>query len=290
MHEQYFGLKEKPFSIQPDPDFIYWSPHHEMAFAMLEYGILNQAGFTVITGEVGCGKTTLVRHLLKKIDDKVTIGLMSHTMLGSGRLLEWALMSLGQPFDATSYVELYRQLQEFLTKEYKAGRRTVLIIDEAQNLDMDALEELRMLSNMNVDKHQLLQLILVGQPQLRDQLQHSSLVQFAQRVSSDFHLRPLDKEQVAEYIDHRMKHAGATKSVFTPHAIEMIASASRGVPRTINILCDTALVYAYSNGAAGVNIQIVRDVLEDKRKYGIFPEKTRPKAVPKRSKAKGSAS
>ncbi len=286
MHESYFGLAEKAFSIQPDPDFIYWSPNHEMAFAMLEYGIMNQAGFTVITGDVGCGKTTLVRQLLRQVNDKVTVGLMSHTMIGSARLMEWALMSLNRPFDSASYVELYRQLQEFLAEEYARGKRTVLIIDEAQNLDMESLEELRMLSNMNADKHQLLQLILVGQPQLRDQLQHPTLVQFAQRVSSDFHLRPLERGQVAEYINHRMTHAGAEKSVFTPHAIEMIASASRGVPRTINILCDTALVYAFSNGAAGVNIQIVRDVLEDKRKYGIFAEKTVPKAVPKRLKPK----
>ena len=282
MHERYFGLNEKAFSIQPDPDFIYWSPNHEMAFAMLEYGILNQAGFTVITGDVGCGKTTLVRQLLRQLDDKVTVGLLSHTMLGSGRLLEWVLMSLNRPFDATSYVELYRQLQEFLVEEYGHGRRTVLIIDEAQNLDIDALEELRMLSNINADKHQLLQLILVGQPQLRDQLQHPTLLQFAQRVSSDFHLHPLDRDHVAEYVHHRMTKAGAAKSFFTPHAIEMIASASRGVPRTINILCDTALVYAFSNGAAGVNIQIIRDVLEDKRKHGIFAEKTKPKEVLKK--------
>ncbi len=288
MHEQYFGLSEKPFSIQPDPDFIYWSPNHEMAFAMLEYGIMNQAGFTVITGEVGCGKTTLLRQLLRKVDDKVTVGMMSHTMLGSGRLLEWALMSLKQPFDSPSYVELYRQLEQFLTDELGRGKRTVLIIDESQNLDMAALEELRMLSNMNVDKHQLLQLILVGQPQLRDQLQHPTLVQFAQRVASDFHLGPLEKDHVAEYIHHRMKHAGATDSVFTPHAIDMIASASRGVPRTINILCDTALVYAFSKEVKGVNIEIIRDVLEDKRKHGIFPKKASPKVVSKRAKKSAS--
>lgn len=280
MYEEYFGLSEKPFSILPDPDFLYWADGHSLAYSMLEYGILNQAGFTVITGEIGCGKTTLVRELLRHIDDRVTVGLLSNTMPGPGRLLEWVMMSLNQPFEGKSYVELYKRFQDFLIEEYGQGRHTVLVLDEAQNLSVEALEELRMLSNINADKDQLLQLILVGQPQLRDLLQHPSLTQFAQRVSSDFHLHPLDKEEVAEYIVHRITKVNSKKKVpFSAGAIEVIALVSRGVPRTINILCDTALVYAFSQGLPGVTKRVIEKVIEDKRKYGVFSGTTGPQEV-----------
>lgn len=279
MYEEYFGLSEKPFSILPDPDFLYWADGHGMAYAMLEYGIMNQAGFTVITGEIGCGKTTLVRELLRQFDDQVNVGLLSNSMAGHGQLLEWVMMSLNQPFEGLSYVELYKRFQDFLIEQYGQGRHTVLILDEAQNLGVEALEELRMLSNINADKHQLLQLVLVGQPQLRDLLQHPSLAQFAQRVSSDFHLYPLDGEEVAEYIHHRMIKVGAQKSLFSPDAIQMIAVESHGVPRTINILCDKSLVYAYSQSAPAVHKRIVEQVLKDQREFGIFSGKTGPQEV-----------
>ena len=279
MYEEYFGLSEKPFSILPDPDFMFWTQGHSMAFAMLEYGVLNQAGFTVITGEIGCGKTTLVRELLRHIDDQVTVGLLSNTMQGSGQLLEWVLMALDQPFENKSYVELYRQFQDFLIEQYRQGRHTVLILDEAQNLGVEELEELRMLSNINADKHQLLQLILVGQPQLRDLLQHPSLAQFAQRISSDFHLKPLSEEEVADYIHHRMIVAGAKRSLFSPAAIEIIAHESRGIPRAINILCDTALVYAFSSRAPGVHKRLVTQMIEDREKYGALGRRSAPKEI-----------
>jgi general secretion pathway protein A len=277
MYEEYFGLTEKPFSILPDPDFLFWTQGHTMAYSMLEYGILNQAGFTVITGDIGCGKTTLVRELLRHLDERVTVGLVSNIMPGSGKLLEWVMMSLNQPLEGKSYVELYRQFQDLLVAEYGQGRHVVLILDEAQNLGVDELEELRMLSNINADKHQLLQLVLVGQPQLRELLQHPSLTQFAQRVSSDFHLYPLNPDEVADYIHHRMIKAGAKKSLFSPVAIEMIAHESHGIPRTINILCDTALVYAFSQGAPAVHKRMVAQVIDDKRQYGALAQRPTPK-------------
>jgi general secretion pathway protein A len=202
MYEAFYGLSEKPFSILPDPYFLYWGEAHSMAYAMLEYGILNQAGFTVVTGEIGSGKTTLLRQLLGGLDQRITVGLVTNVMPGAGRLLEWILLALNQPFENLSYVALYGQLQEFLIAEFAAGRRTVLIIDEAQNLAPEALEELRMLSNINADQAQLLQLILVGQPQLRDILKRPELFQFAQRVSSDFHLPPLNEQEVKVYTEH----------------------------------------------------------------------------------------
>jgi type II secretory pathway predicted ATPase ExeA len=270
MYEAFYGLTEKPFSILPDPYFLYWAEAHSMAYAMLEYGIMNQAGFTVISGEIGSGKTTLVRQLLAGLDQRITVGLVSNFMPGSGRLMEWILMSFSQPFESTSYVALFRQLQEFLIAEYRAGKHTLLIIDEAQNLPPEALEELRMLSNSNADQVQLLQLILVGQPQLRDILKRPELFQFAQRVSSDFHLMPLSEAEVSGYIEHRLSIAGAWRSLFSANACQMIAQASRGIPRTVNILCDTALVYGFSKRAKTITARIVEHVLEDKRQYGLF--------------------
>ena len=271
MYEAYYGLREKPFSILPDPDLIYWGQIHRMAFSMLEFGVMNNAGFTVITGEIGSGKTTLVRHLLKKLDPKnINVGLISNTPQNRDELLQWILMSLGQPFEGNTAV-LLKRFQDFLYSQYANRRRTILIVDEAQNLGEDALESLRMLSNINVDKYQFLQLILVGQPQLKELLCSPQLLQFAQRVSSDFHLRPLAQADVAKYIDFRLSAVGSSAKIFTDDACKMIAAASHGIPRVINIVCDTALVYGFSIGSRRIDSDLVALVIEDKRNYGIFP-------------------
>jgi general secretion pathway protein A len=272
MYEAFYQLREKPFSILPDPDLIYWGKMHSMAFTMLEFGVMNNAGFTVITGEIGSGKTTLVRHLLKKISPGMTVGLISNSPQGRQELLQWILMSLGQPFDG-EYPYLFKRLNDFLYGQYANGRRTVLIIDEAQNLEPEALEHLRMISNINADKFQILQLILVGQPQLRDLLLAPKLHQFAQRISSDFHLRPLDDREVANYIAFRLQATGSRRPLFTQEACYLIASASGGIPRMINVLCDTALVYGFANDKKIVTDQLVKDVIADKQHYSIFPVK-----------------
>lgn len=270
MYEEFYGLREKPFSILPDPDFIYWGRSHSMAFAMLEYSILNEAGFTVITGEVGCGKTTLIRHLLENLSDEVVVGLVSNTNEDVSQLLQWVLLAFDQPYDSPSPVAQFDQLRRFVEDCYNDGRRCALIIDEAQNLGAASLEQLRMLSNINTNKNQLLQLILVGQPELKSLLQRPELRQFAQRVSSDFHLRRLNYRETVGYIDHRMALAGQSKPLFTEAAIEAIYEVSEGTPRLINILCDTALVYGFSSRSLDINKEIVLEVIEDKRKYGIF--------------------
>lgn len=272
MYESYYQLREKPFSILPDPDLIYWGKMHSMAFTMLEFGVMNNAGFTVITGEIGSGKTTLVRHLLKKISPAITVGLISNSPQGRQELLQWILMSLDQPFDG-EYPILFKRLQDHLYGQYANGRRTILIIDEAQNLEPEALEHLRMLSNINADKFQILQLILVGQPQLRDLLLAPRLHQFAQRISSDFHLRPLDDREVANYVAFRLQAVGSPRPLFTKEACDLIAIASGGIPRMINVLCDTALVYGFANDKKVVSDQLVRDVIADKQQYSIFPVK-----------------
>ena len=272
MYEAYYQLREKPFSILPDPDLIYRGKMHSMAFTMLEFGVMNNAVFTVITGEIGSGKTTLVRHLLKKISPGITVGLISNSPQGRQELLQWILMSLGQPFEG-EYPHLFKNLQDYLYGQYANGRRTILIIDEAQNLEPEALEHLRMISNINADKFQILQLILVGQPQLRDLLLAPKLHQFAQRISSDFHLRPLDDREVANYIAFRLQAVGSPRPLFTKEACDLIAVASGGIPRMINVLCDTALVYGFANDKKVVSDQLVRDVIADKQQYSIFPVK-----------------
>lgn len=270
MYENHYGLTEKPFSILPDPEFLYWGRAHTLAYTMLEYAIMNNAGFTVISGGIGCGKTTLIRHLLNQLDDDIVVGLMSNTQENTGELLQWVLRSFDQPFEEKPYVALYEQFQQFLIEKYGEGKRVILIVDEAQNLGPKSLEELRMLSNINADKDQLLQLILVGQPQLKDLLQRPELIQFSQRVASDFHLQPLQEKDVSEYIHHRLEVAGADHQIFTEEACKAVYDASNGVPRLINILADTALVYGMAEDSAQVSEEIVNTVVEDKREHGVF--------------------
>ena len=273
MYEAYYQLREKPFSILPDPDLIYWGRMHTMAFTMLEFGIMNNAGFTVITGEIGSGKTTLLRYLLRRISPSVTVGLISSSPQGRHELLQMILMSLEQSFEG-DYPILFKRLQDFLYGQFANGRRTILIIDEAQNLEPEALEHLRMLSNINADKFQILQLILVGQPQLREVLMAPKLHQFAQRISSDFHLSPLDSKEVAKYIDFRLEAVGARRLLFSEEACALIAIASGGIPRMINVLCDTALVYGFAGERKIVGQDTVREVIADKQQHSMFPFKS----------------
>ena len=270
MYEAFYSLKERPFSIQPDPSYLYFGRRHRLAYTMLEYGVAHRAGFTVITGEVGCGKTTLIRHLLGKLGKDVTVGLISNTRQEISELLEWVLLSFGQPYEATKKVALFDQLQRFLVSEYQQKRRTLLIIDEAQNLGSATLEELRMLSNINVDKNQLLQMVLVGQPQLKQLLSRPELQQFAQRVAADFHIAPLSADEVPAYVQHRLWVAGRGARLFDDAALALIAEASGGRPRAINILCDRALVYGFSRQADIINASVVDEVLQDMASYGVF--------------------
>jgi len=271
MYEAYYSLKTKPFAIVPDPNFLYWAGPHSMAFTMLEYGIVSHAGFTVITGEVGTGKTTLIRHLLSKLPGEINVGLLSNTQGGRGELLQWVLMAFGQKFDAQSYVSLYGEFQNYLETQYDLGKRTVLIIDEAQNLGSSALEELRMISNVNTHDRELIQVVLSGQPELKKLLSAPDMTQFVQRVSSDFHLTRLGRKDVIGYIDHRLRVAGADHYLFSEEACELIGVATQGTPRLINILCDAALMYGYASDSSVVTMDVVQRVLNDKKRYGVFP-------------------
>lgn len=269
---QQFGLRQRPFTLLPDPDFLFWTGGHRRAYSVLEYGILSRAPITVITGEVGTGKTTLVQALLSALDEEVTVGLISNAQGGRGELVRWILnaLSIDHP-TGLDYVGLFQLLQDFLLTEYAEGRYVVLIIDEAQNLSFEALEELRMLTNVNSNKDELLQLILVGQPELREMVEDHRLRQFAQRVVASYHLNPMDPESVGDYVRHRLYHAGGTGEEFTPEAIDLIARASGGIPRLVNKMCDISMVFASATETGSVDRETVEDVLREK----IFIE-TRP--------------
>lgn len=241
-----------------------------MAYAMLEYSVANKAGFAVISGEIGCGKTTLVRNLLNNLDEHVLVGLVSNTHQDITNLLEWVMLAFGLPYEGLSQVALYDSFQRFLVAQYGGGKRILLIVDEAQNLSSSALESLRMLSNINADKDQLLQIILVGQPQLKEVLNRPELRQLAQRVSAHFFIPPLEADDVAGYVQHRLEVSGRLESLFTSAACVRIAQLSRGIPRSINILCDTALVYGYSEGLARIDVGIIDDVVKDQAEFGVF--------------------
>jgi len=270
MYEKFYGLKENPFSIQPDPDYLYFGKRHTYAYAMMEYGIKNRAGFIVVSGEIGCGKTTLIRHLLNNLAPSLTVGLVYNTHREIPNLLEWIMLALGLPYEGMSKVALFDAFQRFLVEQYGVGRSVLLIIDEAQNLNPDALESLRMLSNINADKYQLLQIMLVGQPQLKDMLARPDLMQFSQRVEADFHIKPFASDDVQHYIEHRLAIAGRDTPLFTSEACTRIAAASQGIPRRINILCNTAMIYGFSAGAEHIDLSLVEEVLSDKAEYGAL--------------------
>ncbi len=267
IYTEYFGLKERPFSLVPDPEFLYWSAPHSRAFSMLEYGILTRSPITLITGEVGAGKTTILHHLLKSVSDDVSIGLVSNAHGDRGELLRWVLLALNQPaMPDETYVDLFGRFQKHLIDEYAAGRRVILIFDEAQNLSRESLEELRMFTNINSNKDELLQLVLVGQPELRDIIRRPDLRQFAQRVSAAFHLTAMDVQTVRAYIRHRLKVAGAKSDIFSVAACDLVHEATGGVPRLVNQLCDFAMVYAFTKNVTKVMRVTVQQVLDD----GVF--------------------
>lgn len=281
MYEDYYRLDKRPFMTAPDQRFVFWSESHILAFTMLRYGVLTRAPLTLVTGEIGAGKTTLIRKLIDEMPQETVVGLVSNMQSGRGELLEWVMTALDQSVDGKSYVELFNAFQSFVVDAYASGRRVILIFDEAQNLSIESLEELRMLSNINSDGDDLLQMILVGQPQLRDLVGRPELVQFAQRVSSDFHLGALTAEEADSYIQHRLSVAGAKWRIFPKESSALIHQATRGVPRLVNVLCDLSLVYGFSAERKVVGPDLIREFLADASRRGIYQQFSRLDDSPK---------
>jgi type II secretory pathway predicted ATPase ExeA len=269
MYEEFYHLKEKPFSLSPDPSFIYFGKSHRRAMNILEYGVESGSGITVVSGEVGTGKTTLVRQLVSELGEDYTVGMITNTQKDFGDLLKWVLLSYGVETEETDRVKLYRQLVEFVTREHRSGRKVLLIIDEAQNLGGEALEDIRMLTNINVDKDMVLQLILVGQPELVEVLRRKELRQFAQRVAADYLLQPLTFGETQHYIRHRIKIAGGDEDLFAQTAFAAVYYHSGGIPRVINTICDMALVYGYADEAPPIRKEIILDAIRDRKVGGL---------------------
>ena len=275
MYERHFGFSTKPFALTPDPAFLYRSRQHAMALTMLEYGLESQAAFSLLTGEIGSGKTTLVRQLVRSLGDQVVVGLISNAHERFTSIHGWALSALGIVPANDSEIAKYEALVDFFVSEYGKGRRTLLILDEAQNLSVEVLEELRLLSNVNSEKDLVLQIFLVGQPELRAKLLRKELKQFAQRVSVDFHLRPLDREETQAYISHRLTVAGGEAALFNSQAVDMIFAQTGGVPRLVNHLCDFALVYAFAEAKTAIGGDLISQVIRERGDRGMLTAKRR---------------
>jgi type II secretory pathway predicted ATPase ExeA len=271
MYESFYHFREKPFSLLPDPDFLYLGGRYKTALSLLEYGIWNQAGFIVITGETGTGKTTLLRKVLAETQEECTVGIMSHTHGELGSLMPWILMVFGLTWKGRDGIELFQAFSEFLVQQSVQGRRVILIVDEAQNLSPPMLEELRLLSNMNADKHQVLQIILSGQPGLRTLLQRQDLAQFAQRVAVDYTLEAMDEVETQEYIQHRLTVAGGDHAVFSAQACRVVYQLTGGMPRLINQVCDLALAYGCTEEAPRISGRLVAEAARDRSAGCILP-------------------
>jgi putative secretion ATPase (PEP-CTERM system associated) len=272
MYKSFYGLKEKPFQITPNPSYLYMSPIHENALTYLEYGLMENVGFILLTGEVGTGKTTLVRYILDQFESEKEIAVIFNTNVTGDELLSLILQSFElEPIhgNKTKNLEI---LQQFLIDKYANNKQVLLIIDEAQNLSDEALEETRMLSNLQSDDEPLIQLMLVGQPELKAKLQQPGHIPFAQRIAVNFFLSGLTKKETKSYIVFRLEKAGGRLDVFNQEAIDMIYKASKGIPRSINLLCDFALVYGFGHELQTIDAAVIKQVISDKGGIGITDE------------------
>jgi general secretion pathway protein A len=271
MYESFYNLRIRPFALLPDSDFLYPGSTHRTAYSILEYGLINEAPFMVLTGDPGMGKTSLLQKLISEHGEKHSIGLVTNARYDIDHLLPWILLSLGLSKKQLDAVEAYHVFSEFLIQGSKQHRRVILIIDEAQSLGAELLEELRLLSNLNDGKTLKLQIILSGQPDLHTLLQRIDMTQFAQRIVVDYHLEPLSEVETGQYIRHRLKIAGGHPSLFTNKACALVHRLTKGTPRLINQVCDVALTYGFAEQARVITSKLVAQAAFDRSKGGILP-------------------
>ncbi|KAB0668539.1 AAA family ATPase [Oryzomonas sagensis] len=264
MYETFFNLRMKPFDLVPDPSFIYLSKSHKKALTFLDYGIRERAGFILLTGEVGSGKTTIIRNLLNKRYEQLVLAKVFNTRVTSEQLLAMINDDFGLQTQGKDKVTLIRDLNDFLVDQYARGNQPILIIDEAQNLAPELLEEVRMLSNLETSDSKLLQIILVGQPELRTILSTPELRQLRQRISINCHLQSLNRQETERYIMHRLEVAGNALAVEFPfESLDIIFRYSRGIPRLINIICDFLMLSAFAEEMKVIPVEMVREVIGD---------------------------
>ena len=263
MYESYYGFRQKPFQITPDPDFLYLSPNHHHALQYLEYGLEQNIGIILVSGEVGAGKTTLIQYLRRQIEQDIELVILSNTNLTADHLLTYILLELNLEPDGSNKAQNLALFKSYLKSLQDENRRVILIIDESQNLPKDALEEIRMLSNFQADDGLPLQIFLFGQPEIRTILKSPGMRQIRQRIAVNYHLSGLSEEETGNYIQYRLQIAGATKNPFTIDAAKMIFKATSGIPRTINILCDSALLYGFAEELEILDAEIISIVLNE---------------------------
>ena len=271
MYESFYRLKAKPFALLPDSSFLYQGSEHQAAYSLLEYGILSEAPFMVLTGDPGVGKTSLLQKLMAEHGTRHKIGLVTNARYDIEQLLPWILLSLGLSTKRLDPIEAYHLFSEFLAQESKRSRRVILVIDEAQSLGAELLEELRLLSNMNDGKTLKLQIILSGQPDLYTLLQRIDMTQFAQRIVVDYHLKPLSETDTANFIRHRLQVAGGRPALFTDQACVLVHRLSQGNPRLINQVADITLTYGYAEQASSITAKLVAQAALDRIKGRILP-------------------
>ncbi|MBM3250523.1 MAG: AAA family ATPase [Candidatus Omnitrophica bacterium] len=270
MYCQFYGLKERPFNVTSDPDFFYFSRRHRDALSHLSYGVFQRKGIIVLTGEIGTGKTTLCRYLLNRLGKETKTALILNPYFSELELLGSIIRDFGLKIQDNTRLGLIEQLNEFLLNEFQAGNNVVLIVDEAQNLRPNLLEEIRLLSNLETDKEKLLQVILVGQPELSHRLNLHDLRQLRQRVMVRFHIGPLELDEVKSYIDHRLSIAGSCRGLeFCPEAVRLIAEFSQGTPRLINMACDRALLAGFASETSKIDVHVVRKALTELETYTL---------------------
>lgn len=258
MYLEFYGLKQSPFDITPNPRFLFHSNKHREAFNHLLYGIQQRKGFVQLTGEVGAGKTTLCRALLEQLDGKFSTALILNPVLNGDEMMKAIATEFGLDARGKDRLETVATISDFLLKQTLAGRETVLIIDEAQNLTEDLLEQVRLISNIETDDRKLLQIVLMGQPELRDRLNSPRLKQLRQRITVRYHLNPLTRTEVGQYIHHRLALAGGQgRPTFTAPAVWRVNHYSKGIPRLVNALCDKAMLAAYVERSSTVNFRMV---------------------------------
>jgi len=265
MYKKFYGFTEKPFNTTPDSKFFFPSHKHAEALNSLFYAIDERKGFVVITGEIGSGKTTITRTLLNRLNVDTRVALITNTHLTCKELIVNILEEFEVDFQPGSKQRLLSQLNGYLIKQLAANTNMVLLIDEAQNLPTKVLEEVRMLSNLETEKEKLIQIILVGQPQLKTKLEHIKLEQFKQRIAVFYHLNSLNQHETHDYILHRLKLVGTdVENIFTPDAIKLIFTHSHGIPRIINILCDSALLSGYILETKTITPEIMTEVIKER--------------------------
>lgn len=279
MYETYYQLNTKPFTLLPDPEFLYLGSKHQMALSLLEYGLANGSAFMVITGNPGTGKTTLLNRLLDQSGHPWVIGVLSNIHSGLGGLMPWIAASFGLPTNGKSDVDIFHEFAGFLEREHGIGRRVLLILDEAQNAAAEVLEELRLLSNLNDGRRRSLQILLSGQLGLQDLLKGPGMVQFAQRIGVEYVLESLSEDETMAYIEHRLQVAGRPSRLFSTLAGRVVFCLTGGIPRLINQLSDHALVYGYAEQADTITGRVVLAAATGRAKHGVFPFMSSPDEI-----------